>query len=221
MRRAGVRCASEIARDSRFLDDNQESSRSAQTMAPKIRMLEAIHDKCRRLVMLRDAVENSVVEMEPALTWAPEPQHQAEPRWRVVDRALREISVRRAALDADEARWLREAEALQIWRPLGMVSALDYLERVLGYAPRTAQDRLRVARALGTLPQLSSALSGGELAFSAVRELTRVATPATEASWVAAAAGKNLRQVEDLVAGHRPGDLPEDPPDPGLRIHVV
>jgi hypothetical protein len=22
--------------------------------------------------------------------------------------------------------WLREAEALQIWRPLGMVSALDY-----------------------------------------------------------------------------------------------
>jgi len=64
-----------------------------------------------------------------------------------VDRALRAISVRRAALDADEARWIREAEALQIWRPLGMVSALDYLERVLGYAPRTAQDRLRVARA--------------------------------------------------------------------------
>jgi hypothetical protein len=28
-----------------------------------------------------------------------------------------------------------------------MVSMLDYLERVLGYAPRTAQDRLRVARA--------------------------------------------------------------------------
>jgi hypothetical protein len=64
-----------------------------------------------------------------------------------VDRALRDIAARRAALDADEARWLREAEALQIWRPLGMVSALDYLERVLGYAPRTAQERLRVARA--------------------------------------------------------------------------
>src|SRR5215831_1588792 len=76
------------------------------------------------------------------------------PDWRVVDRALRGIRARRAALDVEEARWLREAEALQIWRPLGMVSILDYLERVLGYAPRTAQDRLRVARSLGDLPRL-------------------------------------------------------------------
>ncbi|HEX7839144.1 MAG TPA: hypothetical protein VF469_16820 [Kofleriaceae bacterium] len=102
-----------------------------------------------------------------------------------------------------------------------MVSALDYLERVLGYAPRTAQDRLRVARALGDLPGLTAALAGGELAFSAVRELTRVATPATEAAWVAAATGKNLRQIEELVADHRPGDHPDDPPDPGARTHVV
>jgi hypothetical protein len=93
---------------------------------------------------------------------------------------LRAIRQSRAALDAEEMHWLREAEALQIWRPLGMVSALDYLERVLGYAPRTAQDRLRIARTLGTLPELSAALAGDELPFSAVRELTRVATPATE-----------------------------------------
>jgi hypothetical protein len=139
----------------------------------------------------------------------------------VVDRALRDIASRRAALDAEEARWLREAEALQIWRPLGMVSALDYLERELGYAPRTAQDRLRVARALGSLRQLSDALARGELSFSAVRELTRVATPATEAAWIAAAAGRNLRQVEELVADHGPGDGPDDPPDPKARTHVV
>jgi len=41
---------------------------------------------------------------------------------------------------------------------------------VLGYAPRTAQDRLRVARALGPLPQLTAALTRGELAFSAVEK---------------------------------------------------
>src|SRR6185295_18888966 len=118
-------------------------------------------------------------------------------------------------------RWLREAEALQIWRPLGMVSALDYLERVLGYAPRTAQDRLRVARALGDLPRLTAALSRGELPFSAVRELTRVATPATEASWIAAVSDKNLRQIEELVADHQPGDRPDDPRSPEARTHVV
>jgi hypothetical protein len=139
----------------------------------------------------------------------------------VVHRALREIAGRRAALDAEEAQWLREAEALQIWRQLGMVSALDYLERVLHYSPRTAQDRLRVARALGSLPALTAALADGRLSHSAVRELTRVATPATEAAWLAAAEGKNLRQVEEMVAHHRPGDGPDDPPDPEPRMHVV
>jgi hypothetical protein len=163
----------------------------------------------------------AAVEVEAASTWAPVNQRGSQPDWQAVDRALRALAARRAELDADEAHWLREAEALQIWRPLGMVSALDYLERVFGYAPRTAQDRLRVARALGSLPQLTAALSSGELPFSAVRELTRVATPATEASWVAAAIGKNVRQIEELVADHRPGDGPEDPPDPKARTHVV
>src|SRR4051812_14851099 len=107
------------------------------------------------------------------------------PDWRIVDRALRAIRRSRAGLDAEEMHWLREAEALRIWRPLGMVSALDYLERVLGYAPRTAQDRLRVARALGALPQLTAALPSGELAFSAIRELPRIAKAATEAAWAA------------------------------------
>jgi hypothetical protein len=148
-------------------------------------------------------------------------QLDAHTDWQSVDHALRTIARRRAALDADEARWLREAEALQIWHPLGMVSALDYMERVLGYGPRTAQERLRVARALGALPHLTTALAQGELPFSAVRELTRVATPATEAAWREAATGKSLRQIEELVADHRPGDYPEDPPDPQARVHVV
>src|SRR5262249_45256681 len=79
----------------------------------------------------------------------------------------------------------------------------------------------RVARALGDLPQLTAALASDQLSFSAVRELTRVATPATEASWIAAAAGKNLRRIEDLVADRHPGDRPDDPPDPAARTHVV
>jgi hypothetical protein len=172
----------------------------------------------------------AAIAAEATPTWAPANGNQ-DPRlaanaqtgadWRTVDRALRMIAHRRGELDGEEARWLREAEALQIWRPLGMVSALDYCERVLGYAPRAAQDRLRVARTLGTLPELTRALGVGTLPYSAVRELTRVATPATEASWVAAAIGKNLREIESLVSGHRPGDKPDDPPDPGIRMQVV
>jgi hypothetical protein len=78
-----------------------------------------------------------------------------------------------------------------------------------------------VVAALGALPELTAALAGGNLSHSAVRELTRVATPATEAAWIAAATGKNLRHIEELVADHRPGDGHDDPPDPEARIHVV
>jgi hypothetical protein len=141
--------------------------------------------------------------------------------WRTVDRALRSIAKRRAALDAEEADWLRKAEAFEIWKRRGAVSMIDYLERVLGYAPRTGQDRLRVARALGALPQLTAALACGDLTFSAVRELSRVATPATEADWRDAAIGKTARDVEELVADHRPGDRPDDPPVPEVRMRAV
>ncbi|MEO7736199.1 MAG: HNH endonuclease signature motif containing protein [Kofleriaceae bacterium] len=156
-------------------------------------------------------------------TGAPEgaPKAAGSIDWQSVDRELRRIAVCRAGLDAEEMRWLREAEALQIWREYGMVSALDYMERVLHYGPRAAQDRLRVARALGTLPVLTAALAHGELSFSAVRELTRVATPTTEAKWRQAAVGKNLRQIEELVAERRPGDNPDDPGDPKVRTRVV
>jgi len=166
-------------------------------------------------------LDETTVGMEADHTWVIEVPRGSTFDWRTVDRALRTIAQRQASLDAEEARWLREAESLKIWRPLGMVSAIDYMERVLGYSPRTAQERLRVARALGALPQLTTALSRGELAFSAVRELTRVATPATEAAWRAAASGKNLRQIEELVADHRPGDRPDDPPDPEARTRIV
>ncbi len=141
--------------------------------------------------------------------------------WREVDRSLRAMAKSRALLDAQEAPWLRLMEELQIWREVGMVSAIDYLERVLGYEPRTAQERLRVARALGDLPLIESALERGDLPYSAVRALTRVAMPATEQRWHDAAIGKTVRQVYDLTEGHDLGSDPEDPANPELKKHVA
>jgi hypothetical protein len=143
------------------------------------------------------------------------------PSWQTVDRTLRGIARRRAALDAEEARWIREADRCQLWRELGMASALDYLERALGYSLRAARDRLRVARALGGLPLLTWALDQGELSYSAVRELSRVVTPSTEQAWFDAASGKNMRQIEEMLDGHSPGDRPEDPPDPTVRTRMM
>ncbi|HEY4176090.1 MAG TPA: HNH endonuclease [Kofleriaceae bacterium] len=141
--------------------------------------------------------------------------------WQQVHDELVRITKRRAELDADELRWLVEAERLQIWKPFGMVSMIDYMERVLGYAPRTAQHRIQAGRALSTLPETSAALRRGELCFSAVKELARVATRGTEQAWIDAVRGKNLRQVEELTSGRRRGDSPDTPANPEARLHVV
>jgi hypothetical protein len=141
--------------------------------------------------------------------------------WKEIDRALRKIATRRAALDAEEARWIREAMRAEIWLELGMVSMLEYLEARLGYGPRAAQDRIRVALALDALPLLTSSLERGELPFTAVRELTRVATAKTEHAWREAARDKNVHEIEELVSGHAPGDLPSDPPRADLRLRTL
>src|SRR5215510_5939002 len=109
--------------------------------------------------MLSETSEEAAMEIGPVIPGASNVPRETRLDWRAVDRTLRAIRRSRSALDAEEMHWLREAEALQIWRPLGMVSAIDYLERVLGYSPRTAQDRLRVSRALGSLPELTAALA--------------------------------------------------------------
>lgn len=133
-----------------------------------------------------------------------------------IDRNLRRIAIRRAGLDAELSRWLRRADEQRIWNALGYVHALEYLEDVFAFSPRAGRERLRVAKDLAQLPELGRALESGALSYGTVRELTRVATPDTESRWLAVARGKNLRQVERLVAGRDKGDAPDDEVKPDL-----
>ncbi len=55
----------------------------------------------------------------------------------------------------------------------------------------------------------------------ALRELSRVMTAETVDEWREAARGMNVRQVEDLVAGHAKGDRPSDPKDLDLAITKI
>jgi hypothetical protein len=54
-----------------------------------------------------------------------------------------------------------------------------------------------------------------------VRELTRVATRATERDWLEASRGRTAREIEKLVSGHRPGDLPGGAKDWRAERHVL
>jgi len=141
--------------------------------------------------------------------------------WQDIDRELRAIAKRQRALDADEAALLCVVVRREIWRQLGKASLLEYLEEVLGYGPKAAKERVRVALALDETPQLAHELANGKQSYSAIKELTRVATAQTQAEWCEAARGKNVRQIEEMIAGHRRGDRPTDPADPDLKPRVV
>ncbi len=69
-----------------------------------------------------------------------------------------------------------------------------------------ARERVRVARALGTLPRLTEALARGELSYSKVRALTRVATPETEARLLAVGRAGTAEHVERIVQSWRQVD---------------
>ena len=66
-----------------------------------------------------------------------------------------------------------------------------------------ARERVRVARALHSLPRLAGALARGELSYAKVRALTRVATPETEERLLAVGRAGSACQVERIVRGWR------------------
>src|SRR3954468_18175092 len=102
-------------------------------------------------------VRDEAIEVAP--TWAHDDSASGSTAsWREIDHALRRIAKKRAGLDVEEATWLREAERQRVWRKLGFSTALEYLENVFGYAPRTAMERLRVAKELAHLPGLAAEL---------------------------------------------------------------
>ena len=146
---------------------------------------------------------------------------RARAEWELAHAALVELARERAELDFQEGPWLLAARRANAHRELGYGSFSEYIERLFGYAPRLTHDKLRVAEALESLPELARELSQGGLSFSQVRELTRVATPETEQIWLERAKGCTVRQVERLVSGRRPGSLPDAPAEPELSRHVL
>jgi hypothetical protein len=66
---------------------------------------------------------------------------------------------------------------------------------------REVRERVRIGRALRELPQIEAAFIAGELSYSRVREVTRVAQPDTESAWLACARDLDMRTLERRVAG--------------------
>jgi hypothetical protein len=127
---------------------------------------------------------------------------------RAVHEALVAFARRESSAALEVGRLLLEARRAQVQRLTGAASFEEYVQTVLGYKPKEAEERMRVARKLEWLPRMTQAVERGDVCWSAARELTRVATRETEAEWLGYAERKPVRLIEQAVAGLRPGDKP-------------
>jgi len=92
----------------------------------------------------------------------------------------------------------------------GFLSCAHWLSWRTGIGPGPAREKVRVAKALASLPQISAAMARGEMSYSKVRALTRVATPENEAELLGVARYATAAHIEKLVRAWRYVDRLEE-----------
>jgi len=121
-----------------------------------------------------------------------------------------EIAALSAQVQAADYRLLvliREFDEGGGWAQQGAKTCAHWLSWRIGLDGGAAREKIRVARALKTLPLISASMSKGEISYSKVRAVTRVATPDNEAQLVNIALGATAGQVERVVRAWRKIDL--------------
>ncbi|HEY2993146.1 MAG TPA: DUF222 domain-containing protein [Methylomirabilota bacterium] len=98
---------------------------------------------------------------------------------------------------------IREFDARAGWAEAGAKSCAEWLSWRVGLDLNAAYERVRVARALPSLPRISEAFTRGRLSYSKVRALTRVATADIEQRLLTASTSLTAAQVERLVRAWR------------------
>jgi hypothetical protein len=116
-------------------------------------------------------------------------------------------------INAAEYRFLimlAEFDRREAWAGPGIRSCAYWLNWQCGIAMGAAREKVRVARALVGLPEINAAFERGELSFSKVRAMTRVATPENEDYLLMIAHHGTAQHVEKLVGAYRTVSRNED-----------
>ena len=90
---------------------------------------------------------------------------------------------------------LRIIKESRLHHELGFPSIAAYADRHFGYRKTLTYESIRVAEALDHLPRCLEAFGEGRLGWSGLREITRVATSASEAEWLDFAARHTVSRL--------------------------
>jgi Domain of unknown function (DUF222)/HNH endonuclease len=118
----------------------------------------------------------------------------------------RQIAELGGHINAATARWLGlvcEFDRREGWAEWGCRSCTHWLSYRCGVSPAAAREQVRVARRVAELPKLQAAFARGELCYSQVRAVTRVATPDTETDLLEIALHATASQLETIVRAYR------------------
>ena len=106
---------------------------------------------------------------------------------------------------------IRAFDLAQGWAAQGALSCAQWLGWRIGLSLGPAREKLRVAHALAELPEIDAALARGEISYSKVRALSRVASPENERLLLEMARSATASQLERIVRLYRRSH-PETPP---------
>ena len=98
---------------------------------------------------------------------------------------------------------IREFDEKEYWADLGLCSCAHWLNFKCGIGMGAAREKLRVAHALAKLPKISEGFAKGELSYSKVRAMTRIADESNEEYLMMIAHHGTAHHVEKLVAKYR------------------
>jgi hypothetical protein len=117
-----------------------------------------------------------------------------------------EVATLASHLNAGSCRWLElvgELDRRGDWADWGSGSCAEWLAWRCALLPRAAREHVRVARRLAELPLIHAAFANGELSYSKVRALTRVAEPECEHDLLELARTLTAAQLERAVRALR------------------
>lgn len=123
-----------------------------------------------------------------------------------LERLEHEIGELAAHIAATTCRWLLligEFDRREGWLAWGAKSAADWLSWRCGVAPRAAREQVRVGQRLAELPLVRAAFGRGEVSYSKVRAISRVASTDTERDLLDLARHATAAQLERLVRAYR------------------
>src|SRR5687767_440799 len=105
---------------------------------------------------------------------------------------------------------IADFDRLRGWEPAGYSNCARWLSARTGIDVGTAREQVRVARALVQLPLTSATMARGELSFSQVRALSRVAKADNEAELLELARGTSTAQLERMVRAWKKGNRSDE-----------